>query len=257
MKVVTIPLNSDNYGYLLVDEVTKECAIVDVSNQPEKVLEEVAKHTVNLTMVLTTHKHWDHAGGNAVVLQRFPDVKILGSQVDKVEACNQFVSDGEIINFGNEITIKCLLTPGHTMGHISYFVEDGKTGQNVVFTGDCLFVGGAGKFFEGTGQDMYQSLYQKLGVLPPETLVYCGHEYTLSNYIFALSAEPENVRLVEENEQAKQLRAEGKQTIPTTIGKELLTNPFMRANESNLRQKYGGSDTATTLAAIRAAKDNF
>lgn len=122
-----------------------------------------------------------------------PDLDVYGHEVDQCEGCTRFVSDGEVFSF-ETITIQCLLTPGHTQGHICYFLTVGE--QKVVFTGDILFNGGAGRFFEGSAQDVYGS-FQKLMALPEETAVYCGHEYTLSNYRFALSIDTTNVDLVE------------------------------------------------------------
>ena len=258
MRVELIPLNSDNYGYLLVDEEAGECAIVDVSNQPDAVLEAVKCKGggAKLTAVLTTHKHWDHAGGNETISAAVPGITIFGGSAEGVEACNKTVTDGEQFMFGKNLKVTCLLTPGHTMGHISYYVEHGS--QRVVFTGDALFVGGAGKFFEGTGADMYTSLFEKLGQLPDDTLVYCGHEYTLSNYRFALSIDPDNVRLQEENARSEALRAEGRPTVPSSIAQERATNPFMRIKEPAIMSRFPSvTDPADLLTAVRVAKDAF
>lgn len=171
---------------------------------------------------------------------------------------NHFLFElGEVFNISG-LKITALLTPGHTMGHISYFVEHGS--QKAVFTGDCLFVGGAGRFFEGTANDMYPSLYEKLGTLPRDTLVYCGHEYTLSNYKFAVSVDPTNVDLQEAFATAQKLRDTGEATVPSTIDKELKTNPFLRANDENIKANVGlagSSDIVAVLAAVREAKNNF
>jgi hydroxyacylglutathione hydrolase len=257
MQVHPVALNADNYGYIVVNDVTNECALVDVSGQPEQMLNEVRKFPgKRLTAIFTTHKHSDHAGGNSAVAKEYPGIIIYGGVVDNVEACTHFVKDGDELQFGQNIHVKCIHTPGHTMGHISFYFTDGV--NRVVFTGDTLFVGGAGKFFEGTGADMYPSLYEKLAQLPPDTLVYCGHEYTLSNYRFALSMEPDNERLVEENRKATALRAEGKFTIPSTIEKELATNPFLRIHEPSIRNKFPGiEDPFALLTAVRDAKNRF
>jgi hydroxyacylglutathione hydrolase len=256
MRVVIIPLNSDNYGYLVINEKTNNCLVVDVSGQPDRIIEVVKEENVHLELVLTTHKHWDHAGGNLKLLESFPKIQILGSERDSVEGCNRFVKDGEEFLFDNSISVTCILTPGHTMGHMSYFCaeEDDK----VVFTGDCLFVGGAGKFFEGSGSDMFDSLYNKLGNLPPETLIYCGHEYTLSNYKFALSCEPNNLHLVEANDTAILRRQQGLPTIPSTLAQEHQTNPFMRVLFPTVRALFPHlDDSASILSAVREAKNNF
>mmetsp|Transcript_28619 Transcript_28619/g.48045 ORF Transcript_28619/g.48045 Transcript_28619/m.48045 type:complete len:260 (-) Transcript_28619:438-1217(-) len=259
MQIVTIPLNSDNYGYIIVDDKSKECAVVDVSGQPQVILEEVAKlDGIKFTTIFSTHKHWDHAGGNAIVREAVPEITVYGGKLEGVEACTNFVEDGQELIFGDRIRVRCLLTPGHTTGHISFYMEDDSTDQRAVFTGDCLFVGGVGKFFEGTGADMYPSLYEKLGKLPPDTLIYCGHEYTLSNYKFAVSIDPTNKRLLDEVARAQQLRSEGKFTIPSTIEQELATNPFLRIYEPSIRKNFPGvEDPFELLTAVREAKNKF
>lgn len=240
-----------------MDRESGECAIIDVSDQPLKMLEEVAQlESIKLTTIFTTHKHTDHAGGNSIIADLVPNLIIYGGTIDNVEACTHFVNDGDEFIFGSGINVSCIHTPGHTKGHISYYIT--KNEQRVVFTGDTLFVGGAGKFFEGTGADMYPSLYDKLAKLPGDTLVYCGHEYTLSNYKFAASLEPENATLREEIRLAQELRAQGKYTVPTTIAKELATNPFLRIHVASISGKFPGvTDPFELLAAVRQAKNNF
>lgn len=131
---------------------------------------------VNISKVLTTHKHHDHAGGNITIAKMIPGLEIVGGDKDHVQGCTSKVKDGDKISVG-KIEITCLHTPGHTVGHICYYATEGE--QKVVFTGDTLFVGGVGRFFEGTPEEMQHSLIEKLGKLPPETLVYCGHEVKL------------------------------------------------------------------------------
>jgi hydroxyacylglutathione hydrolase len=259
MKVVIIgPLNEDNYGYLMIDEATNEGIIVDVSNQPQSVFDAVVRENVTVKMVLTTHKHWDHAGGNDVIKTLIPGIEIVGSAQDTVEGCTKVVNDGDELFVGG-IKVKCILTPGHTMGHVSYYAE--QNDQHVCFTGDCLFIGGAGRFFEGSAADMYPTLYQKLGNLPRDTLIYCGHEYTVSNYRFALSVDGANTDLIAANERAKTLRDSGLPTIPTTLETEFRTNPFMRVHEAAIQMNMCGectnADPIAVLAAVREAKNNF
>lgn len=258
MRVVPIPLNVDNYGYLLIDTATNDGAVVDVSGQPEKVLEVAKKEGVNLIKVLTTHKHWDHAGGNNVIKERLPNIEIVGSSIDNVEGCTKFVADNEEFTLSG-INIKCLLTPGHTNGHISYVATSNHNNddEKVVFTGDCLFVGGCGRFFEGTSADMFGAL-QKLTALPKDTKVYCGHEYTAANYKFALSVDQRNTDLINENVSVQLLRKDNLPTIPTTIGKELKTNPFLRVNEQDICNSCNqGDDPITVLGCLREMKNNF
>ena len=134
MQITTVPLNDDNYGYLVIDESTNDALFVDISNQPEKIAALVKEKGVNLKMILTTHHHWDHAGGNSKMLEAFPEVVICGSEKDNVEACNRRVVDDEVIQFGG-IKITAMLTPGHTMGHLCYYLEDAAQGQRSCFTG--------------------------------------------------------------------------------------------------------------------------
>lgn len=184
------------------------------------------------------------------------DAEILGSEIDNVEGCTRYVHDNEEL-FLDEISIRCIHTPGHTMGHICYFAQDGD--QLCVFTGDTLFCGGVGKFFEGTAEDMHHSLL-KLKTLPLHTEVYCGHEYTVSNFRFALSVEPDNEDLILANEEATTLRKNNKFTIPSTIEKELKVNPFLRVLEPTIKSKFPSisqDDPIALLGALREAKNNF
>lgn len=255
MRVIPVPLNQDNYGYLVVDEHTNKSLIVDVSGQPDQIHATAQRHHVAPELVLTTHKHWDHAGGNNRMKELYSGIEILGSRIDNVEGCTRFVDDSESFTFG-ELHIRCLHTPGHTLGHISYFIESHD--ERVLFTGDCLFVGGCGKFFEGTAHDMYMSLYERISALPPDTKIFCGHEYTLSNYKFALSIEPHNQDLILANKIAKTKRDEGDYTVPSTIAHELKTNPFLRVHEESVASHYSQCDTPIeVLGALREAKNNF
>lgn len=265
MHITTVPLNEDNYGYLVVDEASNDAVFVDVSNQPDIVTALIKEKGVNLRMILTTHHHWDHAGGNSKMLSTFPDVLICGHVTDNVEACNRTVVDGEQVACGS-IKITALLTPGHTMGHTCYFLEDPSKDQRVCFTGDCLFIGGAGRFFEGKASDMYPTLYSKLGSLPKDTQIYCGHEYTLSNYKFAASIDAENSDLQDQIVRAQALRSENRPTVPSTLDIEFKTNPFLRVHSSSVKAAmcsictesgFSPDDPIGILHAVREAKNRF
>ncbi|KAG8145454.1 hypothetical protein E2320_011984 [Naja naja] len=215
MKVEILPALTDNYMYLLVDEETKEAAIVDPV-QPQKVLDAAKKHGVKLTTVLTTHHHWDHAGGNEKLVKMEPGLRVYGG-------------DSRV----GSLNVKCLSTPCHTSGHICYFVTKPNSSEPpAVFTGDTLFVAGCGKFFEGTPEEMYRALIEVLGRLPPETKVYCGHEYTINNLKFARHVEPNNAAIQRKLSWAKAKYDGGEATIPSTIGEEFTYNPFMRVRLS-------------------------
>lgn len=256
MKIFHIPCLEDNYAYLIVDEPTKEAAVVDPV-EPEKVLEVAKQNGADVKMVLTTHHHWDHAGGNEKIRQLVPGIKVYGGSIDNVKGCTNKVDNGDKISLGAEVDILSLHTPCHTKGHISYYVTDKEEETPAVFTGDTLFIAGCGKFFEGTAEQMYQSLCVTLGSLPKPTRVYCGHEYTVKNLQFALTVEPENTKIAEKLSWAQNQRKAGLPTIPSTIAEELETNPFMRVDVPEVQRKVGCSSPVEALREIRKLKDNW
>ncbi|XP_074274504.1 hydroxyacylglutathione hydrolase cytoplasmic [Silene latifolia] len=256
MKIYHIPCLQDNYSYLIIDETTKEAAAVDPV-EPEKVLQLANQHGVHLSFVLTTHKHWDHAGGNEKIKELVPGIKVYGGSVDDVKGCTNKVDNGDKISLGAETNILCLHTPCHTLGHISYYVTGKEEETPAVFTGDTLFIAGCGRFFEGTAEQMYQSLCVTLGSLPKPTQVYCGHEYTVKNLQFALTVEPENTKIVEKLTWSQNQEKASLPTVPSTIEEELETNPFMRVEISELQQKVGCSSPIEALREIRKLKDNW
>ncbi|KAM5228381.1 hydroxyacylglutathione hydrolase, mitochondrial isoform 2-T2 [Ctenodactylus gundi] len=260
MKVELLPALTDNYMYLLIDKDTREAAIVDPV-QPQKVIETARKHGVKLTTVLTTHHHWDHAGGNEKLVKLEPGLKVYGGD-DRIGALTNKVTHLSTLQVGS-LHIKCLATPCHTSGHICYFVsKPGGSEPAAVFTGDTLFVAGCGKFYEGTADEMYKALIEVLGRLPPDTKVYCGHEYTINNLKFARHVEPNNTAIQEKLAWAKWLilqekYAIGEPTVPSTLEEEFTYNPFMRVREKTVQQHAGESDPVTTMRAIRREKDQF
>ncbi|KAK9186812.1 hypothetical protein WN944_018201 [Citrus x changshan-huyou] len=256
MKIFHIPCLEDNYAYLIIDETTKEAAVVDPV-EPEKIIEAAKQHGVNLSTVLTTHHHWDHAGGNEKIKEMVPGIKVYGGSLDNVKGCTHQVENGDKCSIGAHVNVLSLHTPCHTKGHISYYVT-GKEGEDpAVFTGDTLFVAGCGKFFEGSAEQMYQSLCVTLGSLPQPTQVYCGHEYTVKNLLFALTVEPSNVKLQQKLAWAQNQRQAGLPTIPSTIEEELETNPFMRVDLPELQKLVGFNDPIEALREIRKRKDNW
>ncbi|KAL1497730.1 hypothetical protein ABEB36_008638 [Hypothenemus hampei] len=253
MKVSVLPALSDNYMYLITDEATKEAAIVDPVN-PDLVLETVQSEGVNLTKVLTTHHHWDHAGGNEELVKKSnAPLKVYGGD-KRIGALTDEVQDGDTFKIG-DIEVHCLYTPCHTTGHICYYLKDSKS--QAVFTGDTLFVAGCGRFFEGTAQQMYTALVQKLSTLPDNTLVFCGHEYTQQNLKFARHVESGNRDILKAIADADEKREKGLPTVPSTIGQEKKINPFMRVMMGTV-QRHACCDTAvSTMQAIRKEKDAF
>ncbi|EEF41604.1 hydroxyacylglutathione hydrolase cytoplasmic isoform X1 [Ricinus communis] len=256
MKIYEVPCLEDNYAYLIIDEATKEAAVVDPVD-PDKILQAANHHGAHLKLLLTTHHHWDHAGGNVKMKELFPGIQICGGSLDNVKGCTHQLDNGDKLTLGSHVNILSLHTPCHTKGHISYYVT-GKEGEDpAVFTGDTLFIAGCGKFFEGTAEQMYQSLCVTLGSLPKPTKVYCGHEYTLKNLQFAQTVEPDNVKIQQKLQWAQKQRQAGLPTIPSTIEEEWETNPFMRADLPELKARVGCESPVETLQKIRQLKDNW
>jgi hydroxyacylglutathione hydrolase len=259
VDVVPVPQLSDNYAYLVVDPATREAGIVDCA-EAAPVLREVASRGVHLRAVLATHHHYDHVGGNADLLAQAPNLRVYGSADDapRIPGITDRVRDGDPVAVGT-LRGRIILIPAHTSGHVAYHFPDAKA----VFTGDTLFAGGCGRLFEGDAAQMMASL-GKLAVLPDDTRVYCGHEYTLKNLQFAHELEPGNAALTQKLAAVEALRRDGKPTIPSTIGEEMATNPFLRVVspelEASVRARVPGippGDRVALFAAVRALKDRF
>ncbi|HFB55504.1 MAG TPA: hydroxyacylglutathione hydrolase [Hellea balneolensis] len=233
------PCLSDNYGFLLHEPASGLTASID-SPDGHVISQKCRELGYTLTHILNTHHHFDHVGGNAMLKKEF-DLKIIGPQAEdgRIPGLDEAVNGGDIIPFG-DFDIHVLHTPGHTKGHCAYYIPQ----VDSVFVGDTLFALGCGRLFEGTAEDMYESL-KKLAALPAKTNVYCAHEYTLSNGKFALSVDADNADLNAYMDEVVAKRNAGEPTVPTTIAKELAANPFMRA------------PTPQILGDIRRAKDNF
>lgn len=238
-----VPILSDNYAWLLRDAATGALAIVD----PAEVAPIVAAIDAALSTgggklesILLTHHHADHIDGAEDIRARY-GARIVGAAADarRLPRLDVAVAEGDTVAVG-ESTARVMETPGHTLGQVAYYFADG----GVLLSGDTLFSLGCGRLLEGTAADMFASL-QKFAVLPPETLVCCGHEYTESNARFALHATPDNAALQAYAAHVKALRAAGKPTIPSRLSDELAANPFLRAPD------------VATLAALRSAKDKF
>jgi len=257
MDVVPIPVLQDNYSYLVIDPKTGDAAIVDCA-EADPVLAEVERRGVTLTSILATHHHWDHIGGNeALLAQR--KLRVYGYREDdgRIPGLTHGLAEGDEVVVGS-IPGRAIFIPAHTSGHLAYHFP----GQGVVFTGDTLFAGGCGRLFEGDAAQMMSSL-AKLAALPPHTQVYCGHEYTEKNLRFAATLEPGNRALLQKLEAVRQLRAQGKPTVPTTIESERATNPFLRTDSPELRATLHarfpelGADPVEIFARVRALKDQF
>ena len=258
MAIFIVPQLSDNFAYLIVDDATKEAAIVDCA-EADKVIAAAKQHGVKLTSVLTTHWHPDHSGGNEDIAAKIPGIKISGARAEngRIPALTNPVDDGGTVHVG-KLEGKVIGIPAHTNGHVAYYFPALKA----VFTGDTMFIGGCGRVFEGKAATMVDSL-ARLAALPDSTAVYCGHEYTEKNLRFARTLEPNNQALKAAHDAAVKARAEGKWTVPSTIGDEKQINPFLRTDSAELRASLKkvdpsiGSDSVAIFAKARELKDRF
>lgn len=253
LEVFQFPYGSDNYGVLLHSKTTGETACVDAGDAQAA----VAALSVNnwqLTHLFITHHHADHTAGLAA-LKSSTGCQVTGPrhQSQAIEGLDNKVSEGDRFEFADK-EVQVLQTPGHTMDMINFYLPE----EQLVFTGDTLFALGCGRVFEGDTSMMWDSL-SKLMVLPAETRIYCSHEYTLANARFALTIDRDNADLQARVKQVEALRSDKKPTIPSSIGLELATNPFLRAANPAIRRYLEMADAsdADVFAEIRRRKDNF
>ena len=250
LQIECIPTFSDNYTYLVICEDTREAAIIDAP-EADPVIQRVEDTGAQVTHILSTHHHLDHSAANPQLAEHY-GVPVYAhiSDAERLPGFTHGVDEGDTLQVGREAG-RVLFIPSHTMGHVAYVFD----GAKAAFTGDMLFAGGCGRLFEGNAEMMYQALCKKLWALPDDVRVFCGHEYTESNLRFAVTMEPENAAMWAKLERVQQCRAGAaadwhdagpeEMTIPSTIGEERETNPFMRASN------------AEELGRIRTAKDNF
>ncbi|KAF7941339.1 hypothetical protein EAE99_000976 [Botrytis elliptica] len=256
MHIQSIPMwegSSNNYAYLVVDEGSRDAVIIDPASAGEvaPVLKEQIKDgKINLVAIVNTHHHWDHAGGNNKILAdpEFKGKPVIGGK--DCEGVTNTPKNGEGFTIG-EINVKALYTPCHTQDSICWFMED-KSGK-AIFTGDTLFHGGCGRFFEGTAEEMHTALNKTLAAVPDDTVVYPGHEYTKANVKFAVS--------VSQSEAVKALEAFADTNKETqgkfTIGDEKKHNVFMRMDDPEIQKATGETDPVEVMAKLREMKNNF
>ncbi|MAS12151.1 MAG: hydroxyacylglutathione hydrolase [Nitratireductor sp.] len=251
LKIEQFMCRSDNFGILAHDTETGETALIDAPEEGA-ILAAVERTGWRPTMILTTHHHPDHVEANLALKERF-GLSITGpaAEADRIPGIDRTVSEGDTVTVGKQ-NATVIETPGHTAGHVSYHFSD----AGIVFTADTLFALGCGRLFECKPPVMLASL-KKLAALPLETVVYCGHEYTEANARFALTVDPTNSALKERAKEISRLRSEGKPTLPTTMGKEMATNPFLRWHDPVIRRNLGMEDASdeAVFAEIRKRKD--
>ncbi len=237
LAIVAVPAFADNYLWLVHDETSGETAVVDPGDAAP-VLAEAAKRGWAITQVWNTHWHPDHTGGN-LAIKAATSARISGPERETIPGRDVALNEGDEVRLGDHLG-RVIEVPGHTLGHIALIFD----AEHVAFVGDTLFAMGCGRLFEGTPAQMYRSL-RRLTELPPETRLFCAHEYTLSNARFAAHAEPGNPAIADRMRKVALMRAEGLATVPTTVAHERDTNPFVRA------------DGIETFARLRSEKDSF
>jgi hydroxyacylglutathione hydrolase len=238
LEIVAVPVLTDNYVWLIHNRETGETAAVDPS-VADPVLQAVAARGWSLTQVLNTHWHPDHTGGNAGIQAATGAPITAPAEAERVSKVNRVVAEGDRVTVAGAQAVVWDI-PAHTAGHIAYYFED----EGMIFVGDTMFAMGCGRLFEGTAEQMYSNM-QRIAALTGDVRIYCGHEYTLANGLFAEHSQPENAAIRERLQRVKTLRDQGKITLPTTVEEERETNPFVRATNTE------------EFARLRAAKDSF
>jgi len=253
LQVTPLPAFRDNYLWLLHDG--NHAAVVDPGDAAP-VLDYLSLHKLALAAILITHHHGDHVGGNRDLLKKF-DAPVYGPRHETIPGLTHPVDSSASVRIpALGLEFQVLDVPGHTSGHVAYY------GSNRLFCGDTLFACGCGRLFEGTAEQMHRSL-QQLAALPEQTQVYCAHEYTLSNIRFAKAVEPDNPDLLAREQDVLATLARHQPTLPSTIGLERRTNPFLRTHQPAVRaaaERHAGHPLASdraTFAALREWKDTF
>lgn len=257
MEIKRIPVLSDNYVFVLSDLQQKKAAVIDPA-VASPILDYLAKIECQLVAIFNTHHHHDHVGGNKELVHHFPNVCVYGGVEDKGRIPHQqvFLKQDDTVQFTNRVG-QVFFVPGHTRAHIAYYfppTKEDETGE--LFCGDTIFAGGCGRLFEGTSSQMVNSI-SKLRQLPDKTRVWCAHEYTLNNLKFAVTVDRDNVALQERYEAVKQARSQNIPTVPSLLGIEKQTNPFLRWDAPTIQATAKITQPARVFGRIRGMKDNF
>lgn len=259
LNVLTVPAFNDNYLWIIHDG--SHAAVVDPGDAAP-ILAALKTHGLSLVAILLTHHHADHVGGVPALLQHASvpaNIPVYAPRNDRIANVTQLLNEGDTVHISQlDLTLSVLDVPGHTLGHIAYVANE----QGWLFCGDTLFAGGCGRMFEGTPKQFLSSL-DKLAALPDNTKVFCAHEYTLSNLRFALAAEPDNATLAARMKDEQQKRDQDQPTVPSFIGLEKATNPFLRTREPAIVKqlvtddRVQNNDPVAVFAALREWKNNF
>lgn len=255
LQVTAVPAFDDNYLWLIHDQ--EYAAVVDPGDAAA-VEAALTRHQLKLAAILLTHHHADHAGGVTALLRHWP-VPVYGPAGERIPGVSHPLRENDqVILTSPSLCLSVLDVPGHTAGHIAYVAHE----PSWLFSGDTLFAGGCGRLFEGTAEQMTQSL-AKLAALPDHTLVFCAHEYTVSNLRFAVAAEPHNQQTAKRLADALTLRDRGLATVPSTIGEEKMSNPFLRYHEKSIidvlkaQGRLQKDDPLASFIALREWKNIF
>ncbi|NXD06146.1 PNKD hydrolase, partial [Nothocercus nigrocapillus] len=264
VKILPIPVLSNNYSYLVIDTSSRRAAVIDPSD-PLAVQAVIEEEGVLLEAILCTHKHWDHSGGNAALRQQHGSCKVYGSALDAVPELTNALAHKEQLRVGC-LSFEALATPGHTVGHVAYVLDAAPFGgPPCLFSGDLLFLAGCGRLFEGSPETMLTSLDEAVG-LGEDTLLWPGHEYALECLSFARLLEPDNPALERKLHWATQRRQDGRSTCPSSLGEEQSYNPFLRTHRRELHEALGLARShgesrdafrARVLKEVRRRKDLY
>ncbi len=251
LKVHQFPCLSDNYGFLLHDPASGETAAIDTPDADEY-LAQADKLGWRITQIWNTHWHPDHAGGNLAIKEATGcTIAAPAAEEARIPGVDRALSGGDAVHLGDH-RADVIDVGGHTHGHIAYHLP----ASDIAFVGDSVFALGCGRMFEGTAEQFWDSLL-RIKALPPQTMLYCAHEYTAANAKFAIHADPGNAALQNYCDEIAAKRSREEATVPTLLERELATNPFLRADAPSLKAKWGGPADHDTFAALRAAKDAF
>jgi hydroxyacylglutathione hydrolase len=257
MEIKRIPVLSDNYIFVLWNPQQKIAAVVDPAIA-SPVIEYLQSINAKLVAIFNTHHHGDHVGGNQQLVKQFPDLRVYGGAEDRGRIPQQqvYLTEGDTVQFADRIA-QVFFVPGHTRAHIAYYFPPTVANEiGELFCGDTIFAGGCGRLFEGTPAQMLNSL-AKLRQLPDQTRVWCAHEYTLSNLRFALTVDPDNPDLAARYQKVQQARSQGLATIPSLLGEEKQTNPFLRWDTYALQAAAKINEPVRVFGRIRGMKDQF